>query len=465
MNYYAITEFIFIKLNQLIMHNTELHKVLGFSLNQQQKEVIDLLEDFSEKNNDNDVFILKGSAGTGKTSIVKALKHILQKKFIQMKICAPTARASSIISSKTSHCSKTIHSEIYIPNPLDGGGVEMLRRDNQSDLYSIYVIDESSMISNKMSSSIDFVVSRPLLEELIDYVKQGNPRNKIVFIGDKFQLPPVNEIVSPALDIDFLSQEFKLKAKQFELTEVMRQKEDCKVLQLATQVRDSMINQKDKNDYLDIDRYHYSMGGLNQYLNLYNKDKIDSVIMICGANKNVETWNRLIRSNLGFNNPFLNVGEFVMMQENWIGKGGRSILKGEFGKVININDRIQEYAGLHFVDVEIEFLSCSGTKKISSKILLEAINTRYGKLTSDKEKTFYAHVMKNNKTFRRTLKRSDDKYLGAMRLKHAYAITCHKAQGGEWDNVFIHPWKLGIDLSWTYTALTRARKHVFSYAA
>lgn len=465
MNYFSITEYIFYKLKDRIMHNDELYKLLGFSLNDQQQKVIDLLENFSKKENDHDVFILKGSAGTGKTSIVKALKHILEKKCIQMRICAPTARASSIISSKTLHCSKTIHSEIYMPNPLEGGGVEMIRRGNSSGLYSIYVIDESSMISNKMSNSSDFVVSRPLLEELIDYVKEGNSKNKIVFIGDKFQLPPVNENISPALDMNFLRNEFDLKTIQFELTEVMRQKEDCKVLKLATQVRNNIIDKKDKSDYLDIDRYHYSMGALNEYLNLYNPNKIDSVIMICGANKNVETWNSLIRSNLGFTNPYLNVGEFVMMQENWIGKLGRSVLKGEFGKVVHIDEQIQEYAGLHFIDVEIEFFSCSGKKNVSSKILLEAINTRYGKLSLDKEKAFYAYVMKNNKTFRRTQKKSDDKYLGAMRLKHAYAITCHKAQGGEWDNVFIHPWRLGFDLSWTYTALTRARKHVFSYAA
>jgi exodeoxyribonuclease-5 len=466
MRFYIITEFIFIKLKQLIMHNIDLYKILGFSLNDQQKNAIVLLEDFCKKDNQDDVFILKGSAGTGKTSIVKALTTILSKKCVATKICAPTARAANIISNKTSHLSKTIHSEIYFPFSIEGGGVEMIRKDNQSNEYTVFIIDESSMISNTINNSNDFIVSRPLLEELIDYVKQGNNKNKLIFIGDKFQLPPIKETTSPALSKNFLEKFFSIKAKEYELTKVMRQGEGCKVLSLATEVRDNMIEGRSTAKNLDIDRSYFSTGAMLEYLRFYNPDKIDAITMICASNKNVDNWNRWIREKLGFYNHFLNIGEFIITQENWINSKGEFIYKGEFGKVISIDNNIKEYAGVHFVNVEIEFPTSEGSSKIiSAKILVEAINTTYGKLSADKESVLYAQVMKQNKKFRESLNKSDDEYLGAMRLKYAYAITCHKAQGGEWDNVLIHPWRLGTDLSWTYTAITRARKHVFSYAS
>ena len=445
------------------MHKEDYKEIVGFKLNNQQLEAVDLLSEFVKKNNANDVFILRGSAGTGKTSLIKIItKQILNSKDTCLKICTPTHRASSIISKKTNYVVKTIHGEIYIPNKLDCGGVEMIKKDNAINKYSVFIIDESSMISNRLNKSENFVVDKPLLEELIDYVKQGNPKNKLIFIGDRFQLPPINESFSPALNKEFLEKKFTLKTIEFELTDVMRQASESKVLSLATDVRNQMIDNK-YQCYVNIDKY-YSGVALNEYIKKYNPDKIDSVIMICGANKNVDTWNNIIRKKLGFNDKYLNVGEYIVVQDNWLDKMGNTVLKGEFGKVTSIGKKTK-YANLNFVDVELDFSTHDRERKFSTKILLESIHTRYGRLDVKLENNLYASVKKHNAKYRISERKSDDVYLGSMRVRHGYAITCHKSQGGEWDNVFIHPWRIGNDLPWTYTALTRARNYVFSYAA
>ena len=246
-----------------MMHKKDFKEIVGFELNNQQLEAIGLLSEFVKKESVNDVFILKGSAGTGKTSLINIItKQILSSRDSVLKICGPTHRSSAIISEKTNLIVKTIHGEIYIPNNLENGGVEMIKKDNVISNYSVFIIDESSMISNKLNGSKNFIVDKPLLEDLIDYVKQGNSQNKLIFMGDKFQLPPINESFSPALNKDFLEKKFNLKTIEFELTDVMRQASESKVLSLATHVRDQMINKKHKCQ-VNIDKYYSSSGALN----------------------------------------------------------------------------------------------------------------------------------------------------------------------------------------------------------
>ena len=441
----------------------KLKEVLGFMPNNDQSIAIERITKFLSNDCPDDVYILKGSAGTGKTSIVKSLVHVLYGKGDWVRILAPTGRAANIIYEKTGVRAQTIHSAIYFPETNDEGIVNFKRKENDDDKFTVYIVDESSMISNQLHFQQDFKANKPLLYELIDYVKEGNKKNKIIFVGDRFQLPPVKECFSPALSSDYLSRTFNLKCKEVELYEVMRQDEESDILSLATNVRDNMINKFDGYLNLNMQKTNGSTGALYSYLDQFDSGNLDNVAMICGSNRDVDWWNKTIRERLGMSNHFLNVGDAIVTQVTWADQAGNMQFKGSFGTIISISTNIEAYAGLHFVDAEVRFMSNDREKIIQTKILLESIYTNSGRLSNDKERLFFAEVMKNNSKFRQTQNPWDDKYYGALRLRHGYAMTCHKAQGGEWDNVIIHPFKIGKDLPWTYTALTRAKKEVLTY--
>lgn len=438
--------------------------ILGFEPNDDQKKALAQLSQFVES--DNDVFILKGSAGTGKTSIVKAITTYLTTNDINFKIGAPTGRAAMIIGNKTVQKSRTIHSHLYIPEKLkDGRGVKLIRKINGEKSHTIYLIDEASMVSNTHNKSENFFVKKPLLTDLIDFVKQGNPENKIVFIGDRFQLPPVKEDFSPALSSKYLREHMSLKSEGYELTKVMRQSENSSVLDIATQLRTHMQSGV-MNANVSLPREARSSRALNKYLKHFSFENLDNVVAICPSNRDVDIWNAWIREKLGLADNLLSKNDFVVSQNTWMNNTGCWIFRGEFGRVKALETKIEKFANLHFVDAIIEFPASDGKmKEIKTKVLLESLYTRYGQLEPEQEKLLYAQTMKYNPRFRTSQKNADDKYLGAIRLRHAYATTCHKAQGGEWDNVLIHPWLVGKDLQWTYTAVTRARHQVFSYAA
>lgn len=446
----------------MLMNNV--FSFLDFEPNAQQKVALQQITDFIKS--DNDVFILKGSAGTGKTSIVKAITTHLTNSDINQRIAAPTGRAAMIIGSKTGQSSKTMHSQIYTPEKIkNGGGVRLIRKTNQEKAMTIFLVDEASMVSNILTKSENFFVSKPLLEDYIDYVKQGNKDNKIIFIGDKFQLPPVNETFSPALSPKFLSKHFELKSVEYELTQVMRQDEGSGILRTATFIRD-LLERGISNSPISIDREKYPSNALNRYLTEFDVNDINKVIAICHSNRDVNYWNNWIRQQLGLSSSILANDDIIVTQNTWLNNSGDWVYKGEYGKIIELETTIEKYANLNFADAKIEYATSNGESKIiSTKVLLDSLNTRYGILDEEKEKQLFAEVMKHNPQFRTSQNNADDKYLGAIRLKHGYATTCHKAQGGEWDNVLIHPWTIGKDLKWTYTAITRAKKEVYSYAA
>lgn len=443
---------------------TDIFNFLDFVPNAQQKTALGSITDFIES--DNDVFVLKGSAGTGKTSIVKAVTSYLNKVGINLRIAAPTGRAALIIGNKTGQRSKTMHSQIYTPEKIkNGGGVRLVRKTNQERATTVFIIDESSMVSNILSKSENFFVSKPLLEDYIDYVKQGNIQNKVIFIGDKFQLPPVNESFSPALNLKFLNQQFGLLGEEFELTQVMRQDENSEILEIATSIR-NLLERGISNSHISIARERYPSFAIKRYLAEFDSNDINKITAICYSNRDVNYWNNWIRQQLGLSSKILTNDDIVVTQNTWLNNSGDWVYKGEYGKVVEIDSSIEKYANLSFVNAKIEYSSLGNSKKIIlTKILLDSLNTRYGILEEESEKQLYAEVMKHNPQFRTSQSNADDKYLGAIRLKHGYATTCHKAQGGEWDNVLIHPYSIGRDLNWTYTAVTRAKKEVYSYAA
>ena len=245
----------------------------------------------------------------------------------------------------------------------------------------------------------------------------------------------------------------------------MRQEEGSNILDIAVLIK-NFIKQGYTNMNVPVRKEQYPTHAMKRYMSFFDSDKTDKTIAICSTNRDVDYWNNWVRRELGIASAYISEGDFIINQTTWINKSGNWVQKGEFGKIILISTEFETFADLTFTDAIIEFQTFSDTKKqVKAKILLNSLNTNHGILDEEREKKLYADVMKYNAKFRQSKDIADDKFLGAMRLKHGYAVTCHKAQGGEWDNVLIHPWKMGNNLQWAYTAVTRARKNVFSYVA
>lgn len=440
--------------------------LLDFRPNEQQVEALEKISGFIDSNKD--VFILKGSAGTGKTSIVKAVSSFCSASQISCKIAAPTNRAAQIIGSKTSKKSNTIHSLIYTPHQLKNGeGVRMVRKNNNDKIQTIFIVDEASMISNRLNRSDKFFVPKPLLEDFIDFVKQGNPKNRIIFIGDKYQLPPVQEDFSPALDSNYLEQQFGLDCQEYELNQVMRQPENSDILGLATSIRDCIRQRVQRRFSVCLPQIGNYQDASKLYLDKFCSDSLSRITTICHTNDQVSLWNNMVREELGMSSSIINSNDVVVNQKLWMSRIGDWVYKEETGKILEVDSEEETYAGLHFRNVKVEFKNEFGISKIiKSKVLLESLNTRYGFLDTESEKKLIAESMKRNKVYRISESDVDDEYVGALRLRHGYASTCHKAQGGEWENVIICPsWKIDKDLKWTYTAVTRAKTKVFTFAS
>lgn len=454
------------------MHNLDLNNIFGFKPNEDQSKLINSILIFSNIDFESDVFIMSGAAGTGKTTVTKAIIKNLSDKKINIKICAPTNRAAKVINAKTNFSARSIHSEIYTPEELVNGSIKFNRKDNKSSIYTIYIIDEASMISDKLGFGNTYLQDRSLLTELLDYIKQGNSKNKILFIGDKYQLTPINESFSPALDKDYLIKKFNLKCEFGELNKVMRQSEGSEVLSLANTVKKNIDLGLKSFMNLSVNKESYISGAVSKYLEYYNKNNFESVIAICAANSIVNNINQLIRKQLNYDYRDLVEGDIVVVQKNRIDKNGQLLQKGDFGRILSIDYDSQKSAGLNFINAEVLFNHSDGSDIIiNCKILTDSLSTPYGLLDKKNEVALIASAIKYNKVYRESKKAYDDEYVNALRLRHGYALTCHQAQGGEWNHVFIHPWRnsyigagFGVNLRWTYTAITRAKSSIFSYS-
>lgn len=430
----------------------------------EQKNALEMAGQFISPNCSDDFMIIQGSAGTGKSTIVKAITDYLSDADQSFALAAPTGRAAKVMQSKTGHSAKTLHSLIYNTEQLENGyGVKLTRKTNLSQTISVYIVDEASMISDKHSSSEKFVSGTPLLSDFIEYVKEGNKQNKIIFIGDIYQLPPVGSIESPALSIDYLQGQKNLKGRMAVLTEVKRQGSDSYILKNATNLRKCIENGHFFQGIESERITNRTTGALYKYVELFEKENLGKVAFIAWTNKDVNWFNNAIRKRLGLDTARLSVGDQIAVHQNWLGNG-RLILKGETGIIRSVGT-FELYAGLNFATAEIEFTDHKGAPfQITSKVLLESLTSETGEIGFENENALFAEAMKRNGTFRESKAISDDKYLSALRLRYAYATTCHKAQGSEWEHVILHPY-MNKDLRWKYTAITRASKELYTFAA
>lgn len=381
-------------------------------------------------------------------------------------LTAPTGRAAKIIGSKTGQYARTVHSLIYTPqpgaNPLQ---IKLVRRFNALQKPAVYVVDEASMLSDYRSGGNRFTLGNTLLYDFISYVREGNAANRIIFIGDPCQLPPVGSDFSPALDAHYLQSKFNLSVQVFELKEVVRQTADSYILQNAVRLRERMELGKVFNG-LHLPHIQSAMDALEYYRHLEDFNRTDKVTFIALSNRDVNTINASYR-HLKYKNPdLLMENDAVMIHQNWLGsEPGSLLLKGEPAFIKEtFPSTLENVCGMNFMDVSLSIKKEDYSEiTYRAKANLDVLYTENGDLNPDAEKALYHDRMSKNKRFRESQRLCDDHYLGAFRLRFGYALTCHKAQGGEWDEVILHPYYRKDDYRWQYTAITRGRKEVLGY--
>jgi exodeoxyribonuclease-5 len=450
--------------DKIMKNNSSLSSYLNIEPTQEQSKALDLCQDLIDDSSNDDFLVIRGSAGTGKSTIINAITCFLNDQEKKFSLSAPTGKAAKVIQKKSGYAAKTNHSLIYKPEALkDGSGVRMIRKINEQKLQCTFIIDEASMISDVMQSSDTFISNKPMLSDLLDFIKQGNPGNQVIFIGDNYQLPPINSTTSPALSTNYLINK-GLKGKMVELTEVKRQDKDSYILKNATLLR-NCIEKGIPFSGLDCNTLKNSTSAIVKYLELFERENFGKVSLIAYSNNDVNFFNNAIRQRLSLNSSPISIGDQVVLNKNWVGNG-QFLLNGETGIIRDIDNNILNCGGISFVNAQIEFKDAIGEKiKITSLVMLDSLQSVNGDIGYEKEKALIAEAMKFNPVFRNSQMPYDDKFVGAMRLRYAYATTGHKAQGSEWENVILHPYLKPNDYRWQYTAITRASKELYTYAA
>ncbi|GAA4279052.1 ATP-dependent DNA helicase [Aquimarina mytili] len=442
-----------------------------------QDIVLQKLSHFVLSGSKDSLFLLKGYAGTGKTTLIGTLVKNLWKAKLNAVLLAPTGRAAKVISNYSGKHAQTIHRNIYYPKKNKSGGLAFQLKQNKNR-NTIFIVDEASMIPDTPSDSKLFE-NGSLLDDLIMYVYSGY-NCKILFIGDTAQLPPVKLEVSPALNPDNLSIGFNKDVTQIELDEVVRQAEGSGILMNATKLRELLNDgfydtfQFKISGYQDIVRFldgHEIMDALNE---AYSSSGHEESVIILRSNKRANIYNQQIRSRILFQEEELSAGDYLMVVKNnyfWLDNESEAgfIANGDIIKVLEIYS-FKELYGFRFAEVKINMVDYPNQKPFETVLLLDTLTSETPSLSYEESNTLYQEVMKDfegeKSKYKKFLGVKNNKYFNSLQVKFSYAITCHKSQGGQWDKVFIEQPYLadGITkdyLRWLYTAVTRAKKKLF----
>jgi ATP-dependent exoDNAse (exonuclease V) alpha subunit len=423
--------------------------------------VLNAMEDFIKEENHYDFLILCGAAGTGKTSVTAALIGYLNHLEKPYKIAAPTGRAARILGRKAKTTTSTIHSLIYTPkSDPDTGKVTFKLKNAYNSQPTVYIIDEASMITKELCQSDNlFEVEKGLIYDLISYIKKANVNNKLILLGDQYQLPPIGESQSFALNKSFIETTFNLKGLAFLLTEVKRQEDGSYILENATEIRKAIDDNKYQHPIKGVQSSSiYSAA--DSYVAGVKTKGLENSVAIGVSHKANKFFNDLVRERIfGRARKILEKGDLLMVTQNWQ-RNDISLYNGDHVELMSVDWNIQEeVAGLHFVAVKVRLLFSEQNTTIEDYALIETILSPGGLIESKLENELRRQRYVKNKIFRESNMPADDRYVGALRLMYGHAITCNKAQGGEWKKVFINT--LGIpSLKWQYTAITRGIKEI-----
>ena len=446
----------------------------GFEPTEGQATVLYHLSAFLLSQKENPTYILKGYAGTGKTSLVKALVRTLPYIGMRYILMAPTGRAAKVLSNYTNQNASTIHRRIYQTVSLPDGSFKMARAENKF-ANALFIVDEASMIGEQRNFG-----GNSLLDDLLAYVFSGE-HCRLLLIGDTAQLPPVESQESPALDYEYLKSQFPITAATYELTEVKRQALESGILYNATDIRQLLgqnlyeyalpiFHLEGFNDIQKIEPETFEEMLHNAFANTSDNE----AVIVCKSNKRANMFNQAIRGRILNIEGEIATGDKLMVVKNnyyWAeGNDAMSfIANGDMAEIRKIK-HFEELYGFRFADVELSFTDYSDTPNVEAKILLDTLNSNSASLTEEENRKLFQAIeedymdIPNRRQRYKEMKKNP--WFNALQVKFAYALTCHKTQGGQWNSVFIdsslNPKEtLEVeDLRWLYTALTRAQERV-----
>lgn len=430
----------------------------------EQKSALESLSLFIDEKNNDDFFILSGAAGTGKTSITSALIGYLNENKVAYKIAAPTGRAARILGKKSKTVSNTIHSLIYnTETNVETGVTTWKLKKLRTDAFMVFIIDEASMISSKLTRQEMFHTDDSLLAGLIKYIKTGNSKNKIIFLGDKNQLPPYSEVDSLALDPNHLRSKYLLKGSFHYLTEVKRVEDGSYILKNATKLRKS-IDENSAIPKLEANLLKHVWAAAKEYAYEFDPSNFEKSVAIGRSHKANNKFNEEVRKSLfSLSASLIETGDLLIVLQNWR-RGDKTLYNGDHILIEEINlSKIEEVRGIKFVPAKIKAQALDGSFQIiEDYLMLNTLLYEDSKIPFAIENEFRAERFRKNKVFADTANPEDDRYVGAIRIGYGYAITCQKAQGGEWDKVYLNVFGVQ-DKKWLYTAVTRAKRELNVY--
>jgi exodeoxyribonuclease-5 len=453
---------------------TQLCKNLGNLPTDDQSLALKKLAAYICENNNDIIFLLTGYAGTGKTSVISSVVRTLDLLRMKSVLLAPTGRAAKVLASFAGRQAFTIHKKIFRQkSSKDGMGRFVLDRNLHRNTY--FIVDEASMVSNT-SNDLSLFGSGRLLDDLIEYVYSGIDC-KLIIVGDTAQLPPVGSTVSPALDPAAM-QEYGFAIMTAELKQVVRQCETSGVLMNATHVRLQIAEENLVHPALDCANFKdiIRISGedlIEEISSAYGTCGQEGTIIVVNSNKQANRYNQGIRNRIFFREEEISTGDMVMVVKNNYflieeEDGTGFIANGDIAEVKRIRKYEEKY-GFKFVDMLLRFADYD--LEIECKVMMDVLHLDTPALPPEKSKELFQSVL-SDYLYLKTRKKQieavrNDKYFNALQIKFAYAVTCHKAQGGQWERVFIDQGmfnyhEITIDyLRWFYTALTRSTDRVY----
>ncbi|MBS9463682.1 AAA family ATPase [Flagellimonas sp. 389] len=466
MNNFEPTAFLAILLEKFphaptIKQQVALEKLSKFVLNTKQEEV----------------FLLKGFAGTGKTTLVGTIVNSLWKVKMSAVLMAPTGRAAKVMSVYSGNKAFTIHKKIYFPKKQTGGGIQFVLAPNKH-LNTLFIVDEASMIPDTPADSKLFE-NGSLLDDLMFYVYSGH-NCKLLLIGDTAQLPPVKLDLSPALEEQRLSLNYNKEVECLELDEVMRQTSDSGILYNATNLREQLQSfffeefKFEVNPFKDIIRLIDGTEIQEAIDTAYNQNGKEETAIIVRSNKRANLYNQNIRERILFLDNEIAVGDFMMVVKNnyfWLRPNSEAgfIANGDIIEILELFSIVELY-GFSFAEVKVKMVDYPNQKPFETVLLLDTINAETPSLSYEEGNRLYQEVLQDyaheKSKYKRFMGVKNNKYFNALQVKFSYAITCHKSQGGQWNTVFVEQPYLpnGVDkdyLRWLYTAVTRSKEKLF----
>lgn len=441
-----------------------------------QNELLSELTNFIFSEDERAMFVLKGYAGTGKTTTISTVVNNLWRAGKKSVLLAPTGRAAKVISGYSGKQAFTIHKKIYFPKKQGNGGVSFVMQPNKHT-DTVFLVDEASMISDEKQQAKLFE-NGSLLDDLITYVYQG--RNcKLVFIGDTAQLPPVKLSLSPALDPDTLGFEYNKQITEIELNEVVRQQEDSGILFNATELRlliqDESVDFRFDVNFPDVVRLQDGYDIQDAITSAYDGDiGVEDTAIIVRSNKRANQYNQQIRTKIRGQENEISPGDYVMVVKNnyfWLKDSSSAgfIANGDICEVMRIK-AIKELYGFKFAEVEIRMIDYPDMKPFETVLLLDTLTSESPSLTYEESNRLYQAVKEDfaheKSKYKQFMGIKKNKYFNALQIKFSYAMTCHKSQGGQWKTVFIEqpylPEGPSVEyLRWLYTAVTRAQEKLY----